>query len=114
LATPVTNLIQAAPGTSFQWAVTAWKVGMFSTGAAAYATTVDLCNINGAPGTANVKWFTAIELPASVNQVNDSIVFPSDDPVLFGANNPVAVFLDTALVAGIFVLTQVKGYLVAI
>jgi len=113
LATPVTNLVQPATP-SFQWAITGFKIGVFNNGAAAWASTITLTNINGAPVNANVRWFTAVDMTATVQALNDEITFPPDDPLLFGAGNPVAVFIDTALAASIFVIAQVKGYQVAI
>jgi hypothetical protein len=113
LATPVTNLFAAAT-TGFQWAVTGYKLGVFNNGAAAWAATITLNGKNGAPVDSDVRWFSAVDMTASVQAFNDQITFPPDDPLLFGSGNPVAVFIDTALAASIFVIAIVKGYQIAI
>lgn len=113
LATPVTNLYQPAVS-GFQWAVTGYKLGVFNSGGNAYAATITINNLNGSPADANVRWLDAIEMPAAVAAYNGEHTFAPDDPLLFGNNNPVAIFIDTALAASIFIVAVVKGYQVAI
>ena len=110
LAGLASTVIKAAPGLNLQWAVTSFKAFFTWNGLAAPTfQTIDLDNGILA------LWETEFGINNAVTSAgrsSDIVVFPSDDPILFGVNNPIRATTEAANAAGTAYDVRIKGYLV--